>query len=244
MKEDDAVGHPELKALPATYAAWRESVLGRFTDQLEQHLILERIGSPAGLRVLDVGCGDGILILELARRGARATGVDTSTRMVGAARQRAKRAGYDVPFGVAQAEALPFAPGTFDVVIGVTVLCFIEDAAEGLREMSRVLGPGGRLVIGELGKWSSWAAIRRIKGWLGSPVWRHARFRSPAELRQLADKAGLADGSVTGAIFYPPIGVAARLVGRFDGAVGTRTTMGAAFLVLAASKTGETHAKA
>lgn len=244
MKEDDAVGHPDLNALPAAYAAWRESVLGRVTDQIERHRILERIGSPTGLRVLDVGCGDGILTVELARRGARATGVDTSPGIVGAARERAKQGGYDATFGVAQAGALPFPPGTFDVVIAITVLCFIENAAGALREMSRVLEPGGRLVVGELGKWSSWAAIRRIKGWLGSPVWSHARFRSPSELRKLADQAGLADGSITGAIFYPPIGVAARLLGRFDGAVGTRTTMGAAFLVLAASKTREAHAKA
>lgn len=161
--------------------------------------------------------------------------------MVGAARERAKHAGYDVTFGVAQAGALPFSPGTFDVVIAITVLCFIEDAARALREMSRVLEPGGRLVVGELGKWSSWAAIRRIQGWLGSPVWSHARFTSPSELRELADEAGLVDGSVTGAIFFPPIGVAARLLGRFDDAIGTRTTLGAAFLVLAASKAGESH---
>lgn len=227
------------KLCPLLMRLGAKSVLGRFTDQLEQHLILERIGSPTGLRILDVGCGDGILTLELARRGAQATGVDASPRMVGAARERANQAGYDVTFGIAQAEALPFSPGTFDVVIAITVLCFIEDAAGTLREMSRVLDSGGRLVVGELGKWSSWAAIRRIKGWLGSPVWRHARFRSPAELRQLADKAGLVGGSVAGAIFYPPIGVAARLLGPFDGAIGIRTTMGAAFLVLAAAKAGK-----
>jgi len=241
VKENDAVGHPDLKALPAAYAAWRESALGRVTDRLEQRLILERIGSPTGLRVLDVGCGDGTLTLELARRGARASGVDASPRMVGAARERAKQTGHDAAFGVARAEALPFPPGTFDVVIAITVLCFIEDAAGTLREMSRVLNPGGRLVVGELGKWSSWAATRRIKGWLGSPVWRHARFRNPAELRQLADKTDLVGGSVTGAIFFPPIGVAAQLLGRFDDAIGTRTTLGAAFLVLAASKAGESH---
>lgn len=55
MKEDDAVGHPELKALPATYAAWRESVLGRFTDQLEQPLVPERIIALVGSSFLGTG---------------------------------------------------------------------------------------------------------------------------------------------------------------------------------------------
>lgn len=206
MKEDKKSRHPGLETLPAAYAAWRESVLGRVTDRLEQHLILERIKSPAGLRILDVGCGDGILTLALARQGAQATGVDASETMVAAALDRVEGHGVDASFKVAQTEALPFGPGTFDVVIAATVLCFIENATEPLREMSRVLKPGGRLIVGELGKWNSWAAVGRIKGWLGSPVWGHARFRSPPELRKLAEEVGLVDVSVAGAVFYPPIG--------------------------------------
>lgn len=112
---------------------------------------------------------------------------------------------------------MPFAPHTFDVVVAVTVLCFIGNAGSALREMLRVLKPGGRLIIGELGRSSSWAAVRRVKGWLGSPVWRRARLRSPSELKRLAMEVGLVDASVTGTIFYPPIGIAARLLGSTAG---------------------------
>jgi SAM-dependent methyltransferase len=122
------------------------------------------------------------------------------------------------------------------VVVAITVLCFIPDPADSLREMVRVLKPGGRLIIGELGRSSSWAAVRRVKGWLGSPVWSRARFRSPSELRQLAIGAGLVDVSVMGAVFYPPIGLAARLLRPIDRRLGACTTTGAAFLVLAATK--------
>jgi ubiquinone biosynthesis O-methyltransferase len=244
VKDDDAPGSPGAETLPAAYAAWRESMLGRITDELERDLILERTGPAAGRRILDVGCGDGVLALELAERGAQVTGVDTSARMIAAARERAKRAGHDVTFEVASAEALPFSPGTYDAVVAITILCFVEDAARTLREICRVLKPGGHLIIGELGKWSTWAAFRRIKGWFGSPVWRHARFRSPPELRQLAAETGLVDVSVTGAIFYPPIGAAARLLGRFDSTIGARTTVGAAFLVLTMAKTDEIRAEA
>jgi hypothetical protein len=67
-------------------------------------------------------------------------------------------------------------------------------------------------------------------------VWRRARFRSPPELKRLAMGAGLADASVIGAIFYPPVGIAARLLGPLDRRLGERTTLGAAFLVLVAAK--------
>lgn len=53
MREDTAARHPELEALPAAYTAWREGVLGRFTDQLEQHLIFERIIELTGFALLD-----------------------------------------------------------------------------------------------------------------------------------------------------------------------------------------------
>jgi len=226
----------DADALPAAYSAWRQSTLGRITDALEQDLILELIGPPDGKAILDVGCGDGILALELSRIGANVVGVDTSERMIAAARKRSKDRGADLRFDVAGAESLPFETASFDVVIAITVLCFVEDAAGALDEMIRVLKPGGRLIVGELGKYSTWAALRRIKGWLGSPVWRVARFRSRGDLLALAEGAGLQDAAVTGAIFCPPFSAAARLLAPIDPWLGRRTTAGAAFLVLCAFK--------
>jgi ubiquinone biosynthesis O-methyltransferase len=235
MTAADTSRRHDADVLPAAYAAWRQSVLGQITDALEQDLVLELVGSPSGLRILDVGCGDGILALELSRRGAHATGVDVSERMIAAARKRAERHEDTVGFEIGKAEALPFESDSFDVVVAITVLCFIEDAAGAMREMARVLKPGGRLIVGELGTWSSWAAVRRIKGWLGAPVWSQARFRSPSELGRLAAEAGLLDVSVKGAVFYPPLGMAARLLGPIDRKIGACTTLGAAFLALAAT---------
>jgi hypothetical protein len=68
-----------------------------------------------------------------------------------------------------------------------------------------------RLVIGELGKWSTWAVRRRIKGWLGSPLWRHGRFRTARELKRLAEVGGLTPGQVHGAIYYPHWGLTAHI---------------------------------
>jgi SAM-dependent methyltransferase len=163
------------------------------------------------------------------------TGVDASAEMIAAARRRAKAAGFDFDLVEGNARTLPFSDARFDVVVSVATLCFSDDPLGPMREMVRVLKPGGRLVLGELGRWNAWAAQRRVKGWLGSAVWRAAHFRSRADLLALADAAGLR-GGVTGAIFYPPLDAAARFMAPIDAWLGRWTTVGAAFLVLSASK--------
>jgi SAM-dependent methyltransferase len=223
---------------PEAYVDWRASDIGEITERLERRLILELLGDVSSRDILDVGCGDGALAVELCKRGARVTGVDSSDRMIEAARVRAAQHGADVVFNVAGAEHLPFPPESFDIVVPVTVLCFVEDAAPVFREMARILRPGGRLVIGELGKWNSWAAQRRIRGWLGSPLWRRGRFRTPGELRTLAGDAGLVAGPVRGAIYYPRWRFAARLLAPWDDRFSRLTTIGAAFLALSAVKPG------
>ena len=105
--------------------------------------------------------------------------------MIAAARRRTEIEGTQLHLVEGQAERLPFNDAAFDRVVAVTVLCFVRDAERAIMEMARVLKPGGRLVIGELGRWSLWAAHRRIRGWLGDPTWRAAMFRTAAELREL-----------------------------------------------------------
>jgi SAM-dependent methyltransferase len=137
---------------------------------------------------------------------------------------------------VGEAANIPFDPERFDVVVAMTILCFVADAAPVFREIARVLRPGGVLVIGELGKWSLWAATRRIRAWFGSQLWRRGRFRTPSELRSLANGAGLVPAVVHGSVYYPRSTWAARLLAPYDGAFSGVTNIGAAFLALAAVK--------
>ena len=137
---------------------------------------------------------------------------------------------------VASALALPFPDNSFDVVTCITVLTFVADPAAAIREMARVLRPGGRLVIGDLNRWSVWAARRRIRGWLGAQLWRAAQFRTARELTALTRRAGLQPGSVRGAIFFPPWTAAARWMAPADARLGMVTTLGAAFVAVQAGK--------
>jgi SAM-dependent methyltransferase len=223
---------------PTAYASWRATPLGAITERLEQRLILGIAGDVAGRRVLDIGCGDGVLACALAARGARVLGVDADLDMLAAARQRAANLCPDAEFTEARAERLPFPDASFDVVVAVTVLCFVSDADAAVREMIRVLRPGGRLVIGELGRWNTWAAVRRVQGWRGSSIWRTARFRTAGELRRLARQAGMRDVNVRGSVYYPPSAALARRFARADALLGHRTTIGAAFLALSGVKRG------
>jgi SAM-dependent methyltransferase len=221
---------------PQAYESWRATDLGRITERLEEDLIFALLGPLEGRHLLDAGCGDGRLVALAAARGAAATGLDPDPAMLRAAQARAAQAEVRVRLLGGRIEALPFADSSFDLVAAVTVLSFVADAPRAFREVARVLRPGGRLVLGELGRWSLWAAVRRSRALLfGSPLWRAARFRTPRELAHLAPAAGLEVLSLKGAVHYPPTGVCARLLAPFEPAL-EGLLFGAAFIALAAEK--------
>ena len=110
--------------------------------------MLAMLGEVADKAVLDLGCGEGGYARELARRGARVTGVDGSARLIEVARQRARAEGVDVRFVHANANALPEAASDrFDVVVAPMSLMDVEDYRGSIREVQRVLRRGGELVM-------------------------------------------------------------------------------------------------
>jgi ubiquinone/menaquinone biosynthesis C-methylase UbiE len=99
------------------------------------------------LDALDAGCGTGFLSFELAARGHRVTGVDFAPAMVAEARRKAAAHGVPIRLEEADAEQLPFAPGSFDLVISRHVLWTLPHPEAAIDEWIRVLRPGARLVI-------------------------------------------------------------------------------------------------
>jgi ubiquinone/menaquinone biosynthesis C-methylase UbiE len=221
---------------PEAYERWRRSVVGSITEARELEIIFDLAGPLEGQRLLDVGCGDGVYLIEAARLGAAAIGVDRSKAMLVAARRHAADRGVEVELQQGDTQALPFDDGTFDVVIAITVLCLVPDAVKTVNEMVRVAVPGGRVIIGELGRWSTWAAWRRVRGWFGPTIWRRAGFRSARQLADLCRDAGLRVERVRGGVYYPPFAPLARLIRPLDPVVGAVTTAGAAFIAVTTTK--------
>lgn len=219
----------------AGYRRWFETPLGRMVEADELRAVFALARIEPGTRVLDVGCGDGMYSIEATRRGGTVVGVDVDERTLVAARHRA--GALTVDFASGDAVDLPFDDASFDVVLAVTVLCFVTDAERAVREMARVLKRGGRLVLADLGPWSAWAVERRVKAALGSSTWKQARFRGARELRGLLQTAGLTVEDVRGAVHYPPLLAVARRVSPIDFVLGARSRgMGAALVAVSATK--------
>ncbi len=190
---------------PEEYDAWYKTSLGAISDKLEKELVFSLLEVKPGKAVLDVGCGTGNYTIELAKRGADVTGIDSSEEMLLWARQKVKDERVKVNFQVADALNLPFPDSSFDAVLSNGLLCFLKEPEMALMEMHRVLKPGGRVIVGVLNKWSLWAFFRRIKGLFKDTMYNQAHFISPPELEGLIGGVGFDVKESKTCLFFFPI---------------------------------------
>ncbi len=179
--------------LAERFDAWYGTAAGRVLFDLELAALRPLLAGTARPR-LEVGVGSG--------RFAAALGIEVGLDPAEAPLRLAKARGVRVVRGAG--EQLPFRHNTFGAVVLVVTLCFAGDPAGLLAEAGRVLGPGGRLVVGLVPLDSAWGRSYEEKGRAGHPFYRHARFQTVAGHRRMLTTAGLRLVEARSTLFQTP----------------------------------------
>jgi 2-polyprenyl-6-hydroxyphenyl methylase / 3-demethylubiquinone-9 3-methyltransferase len=171
-----------------------------------REVLLKQVGmDPVGKQALDVGCGGGLLAEEFARLGCQVTGLDPSEPSLATARAHARQSSLDIEYRVGVGEALPFADETFDLAYCCDVLEHVNDLAQVLSEISRVLRMGGLFFYDTINQtWQSkLLMIKLAQEWKFTSImppqfhdWN--MFIKPQRLQELMRQQGLASQEMIG----------------------------------------------
>ncbi|WP_244829764.1 class I SAM-dependent methyltransferase [Caballeronia sp. TF1N1] len=175
-------------------AAWSTgnyAVVGT-TLQIVGENLCEALDLRAGSRVLDVAAGNGNATLAAARRWCDVTSTDYVAALLDAGRARATAEGLAVQFQEADAEALPYADASFDIVMSTFGVMFTPDQAKAARELARVCKPGGKI---GLANWTPESFIGQVFKTIGKYIAPPAGVMSPALWGTKARLDALFDGS-------------------------------------------------
>jgi ubiquinone/menaquinone biosynthesis C-methylase UbiE len=140
--------------------------IAAITVPVSEHLV-EHVGVEPDMRVLDVATGTGHVALAAARRGAETFGIDYVPELLDIARRRAAAEEIEVEFAEADAESLPYADASFDLVLSAIGVMFAADHAQAARELVRVCKPGGRIA---LASWTPEGFVGGMLATVGRPV--------------------------------------------------------------------------
>ena len=178
---------------------------------------IERMsGGLSGKRVVDVGCGGGILTEALALHGAFALGIDLGEKALGVAKLHQLESGVAADYRLVSAEALAAEePAGFDVVTCMEMLEHVPDPASIVAACAALAKPGGIVVVSTINRnFASYAlavvAAEYVLGLLPRGTHDYAKFLTPAEIASFGRPAGLACEGITG-VAYNPFGKSFRL---------------------------------
>ena len=185
--------------------------LGFIRDTIEAHFGL----SPSarrpfdGLRVLDIGCGGGLVSEPMTRLGAAVTAVDASEANIKTAMTHAEQGGLDIDFRAGTVEALIEAgEAPFDVVLNLEVVEHVADPVQFLKDCASLVKPGGLMIVATLNRTAKAFALaivgaEYVLGWLPRGTHEFEKFLRPDEIERPMSAAGLTVQPPQGVSFNP-----------------------------------------
>ncbi len=184
--------------------------IGYLRDRIAAHLGRDpRAARPlADLRIVDIGCGGGLVCEPLARLGARVTGIDASERNVAIAANHAGESGLAIDYRAATAETLADAWARFDVVLALEIVEHVADLDLFVEACCRLVAPDGLLIFSTLNRTAKSFALAIVGAeyllrWLprGTHDWR--KFVRPSELAHVLARHGAKLEALTGLVYNP-----------------------------------------
>ena len=166
----------------------------------------KRLDSLAGLRLLDIGCGGGILSEPLARLGATLVGADPSASNIAVAQRHAAQSGLSIDYRNTSAEALAAAGERFDAVLAMEVIEHVADVGLFVEVAAELVKPGGLLFVATLNRTLKSFALaivgaEYILRWLPRGTHQWDKFVTPNELEIAIEQSGMQAASETGVIY-------------------------------------------
>lgn len=198
----------KLKVVHAFNAARVDFLTGFFAQQSEASGIQNAQKPLAGLRLLDAGCGAGIVSLPLAEAGADVTGIDASAQSIAVAQSQAANRGLTVDFRCALPAEILRHNAAFDGGVCLEVVEHVANLEAFIDDLSRLIAPGGHLVLGTLNR-TVQSYLKAIIGaeyilnWLPRRTHDWSKFVKPEELNELLAPRGFRETARQGLSFDP-----------------------------------------
>ncbi len=162
----------------------------------------------SGLKVLDVGCGGGLLCEPMARLGATVTGIDAAERNIKIATLHAEQSGVSVAYIATTSEALAAQGKKFDIVLNMEVVEHVDNVPLYMKSCADLVAPGGLMLTATLNRTArayllAVIGAEYVLGWLpkGTHDWK--KFLTPEEVKTLISRNGMRVISQTGVVYHP-----------------------------------------
>ena len=193
---------PLHKFNPVRLAYIRDNLISHFGRDVSVMRPLD------GLKIVDIGCGGGLLCEPLTRLGATVTGVDAAERNIAIARIHAETSGLDIDYRVTTSEALVEAGEKFDVVLNMEVVEHVDNVPLYMKSCADLVAPGGLMFTATLNRTARAYALavlgaEYVLRWLpkGTHDWK--KFLTPDEIHSLITRNGLRVIEDKGVVFHP-----------------------------------------